>query len=1416
MDGREAGPPGLTAREIADALWLLTGGRAGGPVAATGAEDAGPRKVRRRARSADEVPPRRPEDTQADPPGPEMTTTSGTAAVDFDAAPLVGGSGKHGAPRLDQVTSARVVQHALRSFRQETPSVDEWEFDEEATAVGAVLDQRWLPVYRPAAELRWDAVLVVDDSPSMALWRTTVDSFARTLVKQAVFRNVHLRRFGEDPSGRIVVRGTGARATPRGVSEVVDPAGRRIVLVMTDGVSPMWRSGNAFGALRTWGSAHPVALVHVLSWPIVQRMGIEIHRLRVKSPVPGASNSRLDWVPQSPAPGVFDDLEDAMPVCVLGLGPVDVERWARMTTSATTWADLAAILIPRAPVKSGPLDAERAPAVLVGAFRATASPEAFELATHLAAAPLDLGVMSFLRARLVTVSRTEHLTEFLGSPLVVDAKPSAGTGESERVIFEFAPGVREELLAFSRRTSTLRVRAAVHHHLADELPVFRRILDGSSGEEAPGTRLLARQFFQAELAATRALSGPYAAAAAEIGRLLDGDLLREHGASRSPVATEGVGATSDRTGTPPESLPRDGRSSLSAEETTADDRLGRQVSSAHLPALIFGGVPPRNPRFTGRDDLLRSLDERLMPGIVTAAQPEVLHGVGGVGKSHLAVEYLYRNRAKFDVIWWISAERTVKIVNSLVELGVRLGLDVGAESKFAVQSVLGALEGQPQYNVPSNWLVVFDNATNPEVVGPYLPIGGPGRILVTSRDPQWLDAARCLDVSVFQRVESVQFLRGRDPDLSEEDADRLARTLGDLPLAVAQAAAWRVETGMPADEYLDLLAEKQRELHDVVSTLDYPQSVAAMWDLSLNELKRKNLSALRLLQVCAFLAPEPINRTMFTHSRNITGVPNELSRVLRDRLRLNEAIRDANRFALVRVDHRANSIELHRLVQAVLISQMSEDERVTMRNAAHLVLGENDPEAPEEPDNWPVYVDLSAHLAASDAYESDVESLRSLLYNQVQFFYRWGDHKRSAERSEQIYRTWLERLGEDHPETLRMGRWYGFMLWVQGRYAEATPLNVDLLERHRRTFGEEHEDTILAMGQVAADKRAEGDFVGALELSKRSYDICVRYLGDEDPVTLNAAHNLGVNLRLIGDFTSALKLDADTWDRRVQIYGQEHEVPLYTQVGLTLDKRELGNYREAAAEHEEVVRMYERLSVGRPLNPTWLRAMRHLAVMRRKAGDHRGAMSAAETAYDGLRRRYDLDHPETLAAALARSIELRHLGRLEQAAQLSQVTLTRYGRTLGPHHPHALSAAVNVAIVRRLMGDLDGARRQDEAALDGFLARLGDDHPATLITRINLASDLHAVGEVEAAHDADAETLSRATAVFGPDHPTTLACRANLAQDLRSLGRTDEADLLRRRTVDLMRARLGSSHPAVIELGDPDARANCDIDPMPL
>ncbi|HYS38875.1 MAG TPA: FxSxx-COOH system tetratricopeptide repeat protein, partial [Pseudonocardiaceae bacterium] len=777
--------------------------------------------------------------------------------------------------------------------------------------------------------------------------------------------------------------------------------------------------------------------------------------------------------------------------------------------------------------------------------------------------------------------------------------------------------------------------------------------------------------------------------------------------------------------------------------------------------------------------------------------------------------YAYRHRADFDVIWWIPAELPVQIQKSLVELGQRLDLVDSNEVNVVVDVVMDALKGNTRggRQIPPNWLLVFDNAEDPEKVLEYLPTGGPGRILVTSRNSQWLNLARPLEVDVFQRQESIELLQRRDPQLNEDDGDRLASALGDLPLAIEQAAAWRAETGMPADEYIQLLDEKQAEMLGLPGALEYQRSVAAAWNVSLDKLRASNPTALRILQACAYFAPEPIPRSMFANARSVSVVP-DLDRALRDRLRLNEAIRDINRYALARIDHRTNSIQMHRLVQAVLISQMTEDDQKEMRHAAHLLLAANAPDAPDDDAQWPKYGQLYPHVIASGAIECDDAGVRELVFNQTQYLYHWGEHDASRGMAKQVYDIWFAHLGADHPDTLKVGRWLGFMLWIAGEYGQAAEFNAELLETHRRAFGEDHEDTIAAIDSVGGDRRARGDFTGALELSRANHQRCVERFGDYDPLTLTAAHNLGVSLRLSGLFAEALESDDQTWRRKVEAYGSDHLLSLLTQAGITLDRRESGDYLEARTEHEDIVARYRTL-YG-PLHHTTLRVIRLQSGMRRKAGDHEGAREAADEAYRGLSDRYGPDHPETVAAALSRSINYRQAGELDQAQQVGTDVLNRYQRTLGAGHPHTLSARTGLAVVSRLRGQVAEARKLNEEALQGLRARLGEDHPSTIVVSINLASDLFALGEVTAAHELDVDTTERAARVLAEDHPTTLAGNANLAQDLRALGREQEGNALRTDVVTKTAARLGNTHPAVGEFANPDLRANCDIDPMPL
>jgi len=174
-----------------------------------------------------------------------------------------------------------------------------------------------------------------------------------------------------------------------------------------------------------------------------------------------------------------------------------------------------------------------------------------------------------------------------------------------------------------------------------------------------------------------------------------------------------------------------------------------------VPA-IWGSVPPRNPNFTGRLDLLEQLKARLVGG-TTAVLPEALHGMGGVGKTQVVIEFVYLNAGDYDVVWWIPAERPAQIAAAMVELAQKLGLPVKAEAA-AVPAVREALRiGHPY----TNWLLIFDNADSPETVRQYFPMGGPGHILVTSRNPQWASVARAVEVDVFRREESVALLRRR-------------------------------------------------------------------------------------------------------------------------------------------------------------------------------------------------------------------------------------------------------------------------------------------------------------------------------------------------------------------------------------------------------------------------------------------------------------------------------------------------------------------------------------------------------------------------------------------------------------------------------------------------------------------------------
>ena len=267
-------------------------------------------------------------------------------------------------------------------------------------------------------------------------------------------------------------------------------------------------------------------------------------------------------------------------------------------------------------------------------------------------------------------------------------------------------------------------------------------------------------------------------------------------------------------------------------------------------------VPARNPGFTGRDGLLAAVRERLAAG--DRAVVQALAGMGGVGKTQLAIEYAHRFADGYDLAWWVNAEQAGLIGDQFAALGAALGcVQAGAGMEVVRAAVLGEL-GQR-----SRWLLVFDNAEAPADIRPWLP-GGSGHVLITSREHRWAEIAAPVEVDVLARAESVAIFQDRVAGLGAADADRLAAELGDLPLAIAQAAGFMAETGMTAAEYLGLLATRAGQLLAQGETGSYPQSLAAVTGLIADRLAAEDPAAAELASLCAFLAPEPIPEDLFT------------------------------------------------------------------------------------------------------------------------------------------------------------------------------------------------------------------------------------------------------------------------------------------------------------------------------------------------------------------------------------------------------------------------------------------------------------------------------------------------------------------------------------------------------------------------
>jgi tetratricopeptide (TPR) repeat protein len=840
------------------------------------------------------------------------------------------------------------------------------------------------------------------------------------------------------------------------------------------------------------------------------------------------------------------------------------------------------------------------------------------------------------------------------------------------------------------------------------------------------------------------------------------------------------------------------------------------VISAGTVPTVWGNVPPRNKNFTGRVDIFAKLRQGTKSN-VTAVVPEeplptAVQGLGGVGKTAIAIEYAYRHRPDYELVWWIPADQLPLVRASLAALARQLNLEAAMAAGIdgAAAAALDALRRGDPYR---RWLLIFDNADQPEDIMDLIP-QGPGDVLITSRNHRWQAKFNTVSMDVFTREESTEFLTKRVPKgLGETDAGRLADKLGDLPLALEQAGAMLAETSMPVEEYLRLLDEHVSGIMAEGKSPDYPLSMTAAWKLSVATLQRQLPQALELLRCCAFFGPEPIPSDVFRRSTQATDT--RVASLISDPILRARAIRELGRFALVTIDGR--SVSVHRLIQALLRDELDPAEQADYRNEVHLILAAGAPGNPADERLWPRYRELLPHVASAstELARSRGPAVRAFALEMMRYLYLSGDLASCLSLTERFIAQWTEDSGPDDGDVINAQRHRGNALRQLGRYQESYELTEATLARSRGILGERDPLSLSLRGSFAADRRARGDFADAQELDEQSRVLLSEQYGPDDPQTLRLLASLAFDYGLNSDYPQARDLYQQVLQR---MSVPARNVPaidvLATWTGLGWAVRLCGLHEEARDVSEDAWD-YGRERLGAEHLNT-LRSSNCMTIASRRIPDAReGALTMARDSLGLATRLFGDSNPDTLATAINLANLLRTTGNLDEALKLTERTVAQYPDAYGAEHPYNYGCMGNLALLRRVTGDAAAARQLDEAALKGLDDRLGRDHHYSLTVAVNLASDLAVLGLTADARALGEGTLRRMRAVLGENHPTTLGAAANLSLDRLAAGDTEAGESLAADTMHRYAATLGTGHPDAL-VAAAGGRLDLDFDPPPI
>jgi transcriptional regulator with XRE-family HTH domain/tetratricopeptide (TPR) repeat protein len=752
--------------------------------------------------------------------------------------------------------------------------------------------------------------------------------------------------------------------------------------------------------------------------------------------------------------------------------------------------------------------------------------------------------------------------------------------------------------------------------------------------------------------------------------------------------------------------------SIEVAEIVGEAGYAHAVPAAELPAIWH--VPlRRNPFFTGREALLEALHAALLPG-GSAPRVHALTGLAGIGKTQAALEYAYRYAGSYHAVYWISADTPAGVMAGFGELATSLALPVrsGAHFEHTLAAVREWLRQHP------NWLVILDNLEDPRVLDE-IALVGRGSVLISTRAHAIGSIGGCVEVPPLADAEGAAFLLQRskigqiDGGASAADFDAalaLVCRLGGLPLALDQAGGYLEETGCGLDVYLERFRTQQQMLLGRRGRLarDHLDSVDATLTLAYRRIARLNPAAGDVLCLCAFLHADLIPEEV-------------LAPTIANPIQLDEALADLAMLSLVRRDPHLHAISIHRLVQDVVRSTLTEGEQRHWANRAVTAVAQTLPGS--EPIHFSRFlrfvpqaenaVELVTH------WQIDTAEAARLLDRMGAHQQLSGNYEASLRLLKLAWRLRMRLLGHDHLETAETLLHLAELELVLGHFKRAETLARAALQRREAQLQPTDLLVAQALGFLARVCTERGAYHEAEGLARRAREAQVRRLGAADAQVAETLSLLAEVAFMRGHYPETERLLRETLEITEACLGAEHLVTGLRREALGTLYRYWGRDLQAAVELERAqVILSAALGDDHPMVMTVLNG---LARARLGQGNTREAEVLARRALDVRESVLGPDHPKLAYSLQCLSEILLAQGRYDEAEPLARRGLAIRHRVHGQRHPTVSISLDILAQVRERQGDSSEAAALYQQALRILEDTVGSEHPRVAETLAHYA-----------------------------------------------------------------------------------------------